>query len=198
MLSGLVSGVAIAALCLSVLTLIAMMGILRELVTLQGHVFGPADVAAAPHPHQPPYMGSAIPVELSSALCRYDQTLADRSFTLLFLSGDCGSCRHLLKALRETVNDSMRASLSKHLLVITTDADQQARSDLQALKIGALSTDDDSARLFAVASVSATPSALHVANPGFVAEHHEIGADIEWLTGLLEFQTKDAGTRAQV
>lgn len=103
-----------------------------------------------------------------------------------------------MKALLAIVNDGIRADLHKYVLVITTDLGQQGRSDLQALTIQVLSTDDKSPSLFAAASVTATPSALHIANPGFIAEHHEIGVDAEWLTALLQSCKESAAPHVRV
>ncbi|WP_219419923.1 hypothetical protein [Pseudonocardia nigra] len=173
MTNALAIGLAAAALCIAVISIIAVLGVMREVARLQNEVL--ARTVAT----EPAYIGSALPYEFSSALEAFNPNLEHRQIVVLFLSENCSGCKTLLADLAEQSNQKEVSAVARFVLAVVSGDGRAGRNLIQELGIPILLSRDP-ARVFRAATVNATPSALCI-SPGFVADEYRKGVDFEWL-----------------
>jgi len=166
---------AIVALCVAVVSLIAVLGVMREVMILRSVVHH-AD------PANPTYIGAEVPPSVVELLTAHEPRLAEDSFILLYLSGGCSTCMTLLDELEKHLRGGERRPImTEHVTaVVINDETCSAARRLRALGINTMKP-DDSARLVELSEIFATPSATVITNPGFVAADHTSGVGLEWM-----------------
>lgn len=163
----------ITALSVAVIAFIAVLGVMREVVVLRGELDRRDHVS-------PSYLGSRVPPAMAAALSDHDRCLEGRAFILLFVSGGCSSCMALLDDLQASSQDRKKL-VAERTVVVAMGGKSAVEDQLRSLGISTVSSEGDPERIVELAEVEATPSALLITNPGFVATEHRIGVGLEWM-----------------
>lgn len=165
----------IAALSVALIAFIAVLGVMREVAMLRGVT------AQAGDAHMPSFVGSSLPSGIADLLYGFDPQLKNRSFTLLFVSDGCGSCMSLLDGLQGYVQGGRNSLISDQIVAVAIGGAPSIKDQLLSLEVPTVSDQLIARRLIELGEVEATPSAIRISNPGFIAAEYRSGVGLEWL-----------------
>jgi hypothetical protein len=157
---------------LSGFLLLALLGVMRETVTLRGEVTALTQLITTPP--APAYLHNMLPPVIAQALGH-----PDRRRLILFVSPQCGACNELLQQLQDSRSDLLpedRIALS----IVVGGHDIPAPLLRVAKELTPDMVHDADGSLYRAAAIIGTPTSLYVNRAGIVTAYR-FGADARWI-----------------
>ncbi|MGI8968752.1 MAG: hypothetical protein ACR2GA_06585 [Chloroflexota bacterium] len=166
---------------LFVLLLLVLLGVMREVLILRGHVAALAQLIT--HPPAPSYLGQPLPGAVASRLEFNSRAETGMPLILLYLSKGCSGCDGLIRDLRQAVALG-RLSAAAVTCIVRAGAEQDETYQA-AEAIGCRMIVDRDGKLYDFLEIRGTPTQMALWNDTAEVFAYHIGGDVQWMLDKL-------------
>lgn len=160
-----------------VLMLLMVLGVMREVLILRGHVTALSQLIT--HPPAPSYLGAKLPHVVVPYLGSVSQSGERSPHVVLYLSKGCGSCASLIADLRTAIDLGQVPASDISCIVGAQSEGDEIYSAVVAT--GCRTTVDAGGEIYDVLELRGTPTQLAMWTDTAEVFDYHLGGDMQWI-----------------
>ncbi|MGH2441849.1 MAG: hypothetical protein ACRDFX_01630 [Chloroflexota bacterium] len=159
------------------LTLLVILGVMREVLILRGHVTALSQLIT--RPPAPSYLGSGLPRTVASRLKPLQRSEEGSPHVVLYLSNGCTGCVSLIAALRQSLELGQIAASDVSCIVGIQPGDDGIYT--AAVATGCRTSTDVRGEMYEALEIRGTPSQLAIWSDTTEVFDYHLGGDMQWI-----------------